>query len=460
MGTVTLTEQQAEIYSYLFKPLNVEDPNSWRVRNAVVCASRGFGKSYLAGTVAASAISQLEMLDAGVPNKQVVIVAPTLGSVTSIYKPLLDNQFNFKDPNLAKYNGNYYTYTFKNNSKLMLFSFEMIERLRGQGVHTLICDELTSWSNDDSKVKEAWESVIYPCVTTRWSPMRAKVLDAHSPGRSLIISTPKGFNTFYDLFQMKTIDKDWKSWHFNYLQSPFLSKEEIEKVRRSMDPMKFNREYEASFEESGAQVYHCFDRRVHVKDDLTPIQHGEQLFIGLDFNVDKMATTISVERAGNVYVLDEMIGAPNTEEWCARIWKKYGKTNPIAVFPDPSGNSNKTSATAGTTDFSIIQNSRNEYEWRMQLFAKKAAPKVVDSVASVNKMLLNAHGESKLFVHTGCINTIRSLERTVWMDNNPNTAIIDKKQDIEHMSDGLRYYIDYRHPALVRSRSVAVGALF
>jgi tRNA(Met) C34 N-acetyltransferase TmcA len=284
MGTIRLTEQQADIYSYLFKPLDRNNEQEWKVRNGVVCASRGFGKSYLAGTVAASAISQLETLDRGVPNKQVVIIAPTLASVTSIYQPLLDNEFGFKD--IAKFDGRYYTYKFKNNSILRLFSFEMIERLRGQGVHTLICDEITSWSNDDSKVKEAWESVIYPCVTTRWSPMRAKVLEAHCPGRSLTISTPKGFNTFYDLFQMQTTDKDWKSWHFNYRQSPFLSTEEIDKVRRSMDPMKFNREYEASFEESGAQVYHSFDRRIHVREDLSPIEAGEQLFVGLDFNVN------------------------------------------------------------------------------------------------------------------------------------------------------------------------------
>jgi hypothetical protein len=173
-----------------------------------------------------------------------------------------------------------------------------------------------------------------------------------------------------------------------------------------------------------------------------------------------MATTISVERGGKVYVLDEMMGAPNTEEWCARIWRKYGETNPIAVFPDPTGNSNKTSATAGTTDFSIIKNVREEYSWKMQLFAKSASPKIVDSVAAVNKMLMNAHGEVNLYVSADCINTIRSLERTVWLDNNPNTAIIDKKQDVEHMSDGLRYYIDYRHPAITKKRVVASGSAF
>lgn len=174
----------------------------------------------------------------------------------------------------------------------------------------------------------------------------------------------------------------------------------------------------------------------------------------------KMCATIAVERSSKVYVLDEMIGAPNTEEWCKRIWRKYGQTNPIAVFPDPTGNSNKTSATSGTTDFSIIQNLRNEYEWRMQLFAKKASPKIVDSVAAVNKMLMNADGYESIYIHAECINTIKSLERTVWLDNNPNTAIIDKKQDIEHMSDALKYYLDYRFPAVTKVRGVAVGALF
>jgi len=443
--TLTLTEPQSEFYRYLFRPL---DPShdEWETRNAVVVGSRGLGKSFGAAVVAVSAVSELMEMPPTVLNKQVVIMAPTYQVVKSIYAPLFNDMFHLHHI-AEKYNASEYFWQFPTGVVLRLFSFESAERLRGQGIHTFIGDEMSSWSPDPNKVREVWESVLYPCVTTRWSPQRAREIGAPSPGRTLVISSPKGYDFFYDLYRMKDSESNWKSWRYDYRDSPYLSKEEIERVRRSMDPMKFAREYGASFEESGNRVYYCFDRDKHVRNDLGNIEPEEQLLVGLDFNVGKMCAVICVERAGQLWIMDELQGANNTEEFARKLWNAYGKTNPIAIFPDPSGNARKSSATVGTTDFTILENRRNEYEWKFKVYAHKQAPKIVDSVGSVNKKLMNADGNIDLYVAPKCTETVKSLERTIWMENNPDSMMISKKEDIEHMTDALRYLVEYRYPS-------------
>jgi len=54
-------------------------------RYAVVCASRGFGKSYLAATAAILACQELINLPADVPNKSVAIIAPTYQQCVDLF---------------------------------------------------------------------------------------------------------------------------------------------------------------------------------------------------------------------------------------------------------------------------------------------------------------------------------------------------------------------------------------
>ena len=74
------------------------------------------------------------------------------------------------------------------------------------------------------------------------------------------------------------------------------------------------------------------------------------------------------------------------------------------------------------------------------------SPPIVDSVKAVNAKLLTAAGEVGIFVHPRCKNTIKSLERTQWVDKNPNTLQIDKTENIEHWSDGVRYGTEFLFP--------------
>jgi hypothetical protein len=451
MSNIVLHRGQSLVYKDLFI--------GNKVRHATVVASRGFGKSYLGGTAVSTAVNELMELDFSVPNKNVYAVAPTHQQVQDIYMPLLEYQLGsfryasriVRGEGLIEYPG---------NVNLRLVSYEAIERLRGNGAYFILVDEPASYGTGGNGHKDAWESVLLPLITTRWSAMKAREYGS-KPGRSLTIGTPKGFNYFYDLFNRPEIDDSYKSYRFDYTKSPNLDPEEIEKARRTMDPIEFAREYEASFEESGNRVFYCFDRTIHVRKDIedffpaTPESRGEDVHISLDFNVGIMAASAHAIRGSQVHTIEEFSGFPDTETIAKMFKERYkDKGHRVFVYPDPTGKSRKTSAAVGKTDFTILQS------YGLDVLAKNGSPPIVDSVKAVNRMLKTADGKISYYVSNKCTGTIKSLERTAWVDNKPDLAVIDKSQGVEHFSDGLRYFFDYKFPVLAGTNRSIRGRHF
>jgi len=137
--------------------------------------------------------------------------------------------------------------------------------------------------------------------------------------------------------------------------------------------------------------------------------------------------------------LDEMQGHPDTESLAIAIKARYpGKK--IHAYPDPTGKSRKTSAPVGQTDFTILQNAG------ILVHSRDHSPKIVDSVSAVNAKLKTAAGDIGLYIHPKCDGVIKSLERTRWLDNNQDSATIDKSEGVEHYSDGIRYGVEYLFP--------------
>ena len=436
---ITLHESQSEVFSDLFVERTV--------RNAVVVASRGWGKSWFAGTCAVAAIFELLALHKNVPNKNVYIIAPTYDQVTDIYYPMLAYQMGLEDY-AVKSSRDTGIFWFQNDVVLRLVSYEAVERLRGKGAYFVVNDEVSSWKKGIG-LKEAWESIIEPCISTRWSPRRARAYLAKSPGRSLTISTPMGYNYLYDMSNMHEIDKIWRSYHFDYHSSPFLDPDEIERIRHTVDPLKFSREYLARFEDSGNSVFYCFDRKTHVTKDIEGFREattytamdGEDVHCAIDFNVGIQATSVWAIRGNQAFCIDEFKGHPDTETLAQVIKAKYkDKGHKVYCYPDPSGKSRKTSAAVGTTDFSILQSAG------LNVLAKNKAPPIVDSVACVNRKLKTAAGDVDVYIRPECTGVITSLERTAWVDKNPDLAVIDKSEGVEHFSDGIRYLFDHRFP--------------
>jgi hypothetical protein len=254
-------------------------------------------------------------------------------------------------------------------------------------------------------------------------------------------------------------DSRWKHFHYTYRDSPFLDVEEIDRVRRLVDPVKFSREYEATFEDSGARVFYTFDRKKHVTAELPYFsaedKTKEDVHVAIDFNIGIMAAVVFAVRGNQIHILEDMQNVLDTEQLAKRLKEKFkDKGHRVFAYPDPAGRARKTSAVAGATDFSILE------AHGIMCRAHKAAPPIIDSVAAVNRKFLNANGDVDMYIHPKAEHTIRSLERTVWVENNPNSAQISKSEGIEHWTDALRYAVEYLYPVRAGTKTVKTGFMF
>ena len=408
-------------------------------RYATLCTSRGFGKTHLCAAITRTAAQELVMMPKDIPNKNIAIIMPTLDQGMKAYQPILENVFEINRLATRKATKNDPSYKLVNDVRIDFVSWEAVERMRGQGYYFIIWDEVTSCTKGASPL-EAWDNIIYPCISTRWSPMHAvRFGEGISPGRAIFVSTPKGYDFFYDMMNTPEKNSDYVTYVYDYTASPLLDPEEVSRARATMDPIAFAREYLADPKETGNSVFYSFDRKRHVKNDIPMPEKNEVIHACIDFNVGIQATSFFVIRGSEMHFIDEMRGQPNTEMLAQAIKARY-PDHKIIAYPDPSGRAHKSSAPIGQTDFTILASHG------IQPLARKGAPPMVDSVNAVNAKLLNGYGEAHMFFHPKCGELIKSMERTRWLENRPDSATIDKSEGVEHFSDGVRYATEYLYP--------------
>jgi hypothetical protein len=445
MAEITLHSGQTDVFNDLFvnfdETLGADGLPLVLAMVYVVCAcSRGWGKSFEMSVCALTAVFELMELKDEIPNKNVWIIAPTYDQVTEIYWPLL--QMLGAEEYATKFSKAEGYLDFPGNVRMELISYESVERMRGKGAYFVGWDEVSSCTKG-IKPKDAWESIIQPCIVTRWSPKAARMHGAKRAGRAFIISTPKGYNFFHELWsKMSEGVKGWISHHFDFRSSPYLDENEIMLIKNDMDPIKFAQEYMATFEDSGNSVFYMFSRKEHVREDLEDFVEGEDVHVCIDFNVGIMAASVFALRGKQMHFLEEFKGHPDTDALGRTLKTRYiDKGHRVKAYPDPSGKARKTSAPVGVTDFTILQS------YGIEIYARPKAPPITDSVNAVNRMLKNAHGVVNIFIKgSKCKGTVLSLERTSWVDRNPDTAAIDKTDGVEHYSDGVRYAVEYLFP--------------
>ena len=104
------------------------------------------------------------------------------------------------------------------------------DSLRGEGLDLVVMDEAAFIK------EEAWVSSLRPALSDR-------------EGAALFISTPRGRNWFYYLWNEGQEREDWASWRFPTAANPFISPDEIESARQLLPALIFAQEYEAAFTE-------------------------------------------------------------------------------------------------------------------------------------------------------------------------------------------------------------------
>jgi hypothetical protein len=386
---------------------------SSRARFRCVVAGRRFGKSILSKTLMIKYATR--------PRSKVWYVAPNYRMAKQIMWQ--DLQDSLPRRWIRKVNDTTLTIWLVNGSTIELKGADNPDSLRGVGLDFLVLDEF-----QDMK-EETWTRVLRPTL-------------ADKMGHALFIGSPKGFNHFYDIYMLgqdaeRVEMREWESWQFPTILSPFIPKSEIESARRDMDEKSFKQEFLASFETMSGRVYYPFDKRVHVKS--CPFNPNLPIWIGQDFNIDPMSAVIMQPQPdGTVWIVDEIVlQSSNTEESVDEIERRYYRyRSNVIIFPDPAGNSRQHAR--GETDLDIF---RERGFKRIKHRAKH--PAVADRINCVNRMLRAADGSVRLYVDSKCRATIDSFDQTTYKKGSRD---IDKSMNLDHATDALGYPIEIQFP--------------
>ena len=254
--------------------------------------------------------------------------------------------------------------------------------------------------------------------------------------KNYVASTPEGYLSLYHLFKKPdTKLSDSKLIQMSTYSNPYLPKEYVDSLKSQYPEALCKAYLMGEFVNLKAgRVYDSFKLEEHVVPQTFPTK-TEEIHIGQDFNVERMASAIFVRRKnkeGEIVwlVIDEIMQGKNTPDVISKIKERYVR-NPIIMYPDATG-ARKQSSSMSKSDHSILRDAG------FTLRANKTNPLVKDRVLSVN----NAFEKGKLFVSEGCRGVIETLEQQVYdKDGYPSSD-----NDLDHIGDATGYFISYMCP--------------
>ncbi len=274
-------------------------------------------------------------------------------------------------------------------------------------------DEIDTLKTDHARA--AWNQVI--------ARNRQKIPGGHA-NRAGAYTTPEGFRFTHERWVMKGGD-DYAIYRAPTYSNPFLPDDYIEGLRASYPEQLIDAYIEGNFVNlTSGTIYSSYDRlRCDTKEK---IREGERLYIGQDFNVGEMATTILVRRPDGFHAVEEIMGGLDTP-WLITALKERFSGHDVSIYPDASGSSRKT-VDASTSDLKLLRMAG----FKVRVDTRN--PSVRDRIVAVN----NAFAQGKLFVSAeACPTLAASLEQQAYAANGEP----DKAGGHDHANDALGYAI-------------------
>ena len=370
----------------------VEDTHRFRVVNA----GRRFGKSIMA-------VEEL-LFNAVKKEAMVAYCAPTYLQAREIAWAILKKRV--QDFSVVSINDTRLEMIINNSvgstSKITLKGWESVESLRGQSFDFLVLDEVAMYRGFST----GWEEVVRPTLLDR-------------NGSVLFISTPKGFNFWYDLYNMESKDKDYKSFHFTAYDNPYLSKGELDKTKLELTEDRFSQEIMADFRKTEGLVYKEFNRSRHVFSK----EEGKvfvKTFGGLDFGFTNpcAAITIKKDRFAVYWITDEWYKTQQTD---AQIADYVQALKWDECYPDPESPA-------------AIE------ELRKRGVNVREVVKNKDSIKNGINVVRELFKTNRLRIHESCRNLIWELETYSYPESRPDRN--DEENPIkegDHALDACRY---------------------
>lgn len=173
---------------------------------------------------------------------------------------------------------------------------------------------------------------------------------------------------------------------------PLFQEAEIEAARNDMDLNHSLRNTLRRLRNMSGRVYYPFDRKTHVKD--VAFNPKLPIWVGQDFNIDPMSSVIlQPQPNGEVWAVDELVlYSSNTAEVCDELERRYWRSkSQVTIFPDPAGAYRQHAR--GESDVDIFKE-----KGFLRIDHPKKHPPIADRVNAVNRMLMTASGDVRLYI--------------------------------------------------------------
>lgn len=294
-------------------------------RYNVLCMGRRWGKSITGINIL------LEDAKRGYP---VAWFSPVYRSISDIWDrfsyylgPAIRNK-NFQDKRIELFSG----------GKIEFWSLDKSPDLvRGRAYKAIFVDEAAIIGN----LKPIFYLILRPLLTD-------------FRGSAWFASTPRGFNHFFDFYQMGQSPDypSWQSWRMPSRTNPYLSPQEIEDARAEMPAKMFAQEYLAEFLPTLAggmfdrDWFEVIDR---VPDDLIMKIRAWDLAASTSENADFTAGVLmGKDKGGKFYILDLVRGrwSPAQRDKIIKDTAERDGRETIIHFEEEGGSSGKTQSLA------------------------------------------------------------------------------------------------------------------
>ena len=236
----------------------------------VLCIGRRAGKTYLGVRLA---------LEAALAGQMVGWFAPTYKLLSEAWEAMLLPLFPIREQ--CRINQTHGTIRLPNGGKLEMWSLsDNPDAGRSREYHRVIVDEAAV----APKLRQAWEEGISPTLAT-------------TRGDAWFLSTPKGLNFFYDLFQRQfspEVYPNWRSWQLPSSVSPYFLPEEYERERREKPELAFRQEILAEFVSGEGAVFRNVDACLTAPQTGPEAHRGHVIVMAVDWAKVNDFTAISV----------------------------------------------------------------------------------------------------------------------------------------------------------------------
>lgn len=205
---------------------------------------------------------------------------------------------------------------FPSGGSVQIRSADNPDSLRGESLDELIMDEAAFMH------EAAWTEALRPTLSDR-------------KGRAVFISTPKGRNWFWRIWQLgQSGDPDWQSWQFPTTQNPFIDPAEVEAARRNLPERIFAQEYLAEFIEDGGGVFRrVMEAAVAESEDMA--QEGAEYILGCDWGkiADFTALAVLNTTARKLVYLDRFNQIDYSFQ-LGRLQALYSRFRPVSIIAE------------------------------------------------------------------------------------------------------------------------------